>query len=577
MANYLAVDFGTSNCAAGYLEQRDGSLKLKLVPLDATSEYCPSVIFAQNPNLNSLEINSDQYERRVELALKHDEEKIQQSRCELEGKVAAFIKKHGPKLKSPERGDYLSDRQFQSALEAYKRDLLQLEVAKIDFMVTRVAKYRASLEESLRSKHSEDFIRNMVRKKMFREAFEKRRDEFWDSSFFGALLDDKKLNWFGSEAVKKYSEDPLSGFFMRSPKAFLAIELAGQQREIFVRAVSKIISKIKKAAEDFTGQVFDGIILGRPVNFRGANDEAGNARASSILVDASSRAGFMEINFVLEPLAASLAIAKRALNTYDPIVVIDIGGGTTDLAYIEVGNAQGADFQVKAVTGERLGGNDFDEAIAWGLVAPFLGKGCRLKDGKPVPYSVIDSALKTRDIHAQSAFRKSGPLIEEFLGNADPDSIIPLERLEQLFSQQLQHKVLLKSEELKIRSTSLESSHVTFDDYDSPFEVSLDQSSLERLVDGQLSRLKELLLELLKVANNDGRPVRAFLTGGMSSSPAILALLRRELPTRSTIDQMPPLKSVVGGLAIVSYQLNRAATASVFLPDVVRGVPIIRG
>jgi len=46
---------------------------------------------------------------------------------------------------------------------------------------------------------------------------------------------------FGREATNMYAEDPMGGFFMRSPKSFLATELKTEYKNTFVKIVEKYL------------------------------------------------------------------------------------------------------------------------------------------------------------------------------------------------------------------------------------------------------------------------------------------------------------------------------------------------
>ena len=77
---------------------------------------------------------------------------------------------------------------------------------------------------------------------------------------------------------------------------------------------------------------------------------------SRAVYDASRSAGAREVYLVEEPMAAAIGIR---LPVKEPIgsMIIDIGGGTTDIAVISLGG-------IVASTSVRIGGNRFDTAIA---------------------------------------------------------------------------------------------------------------------------------------------------------------------------------------------------------------------
>lgn len=85
-----------------------------------------------------------------------------------------------------------------------------------------------------------------------------------------------------------------------------------------------------------------------------------------MLADAMRQAGFVVLGMVHEPAAAAVDYASRWASTLnskrDRIVVYDLGGGTFDVADVDL-NAE--TYVVRGYTGsERLGGEDFDAVLA---------------------------------------------------------------------------------------------------------------------------------------------------------------------------------------------------------------------
>src|SRR5690606_30922628 len=106
-------------------------------------------------------------------------------------------------------------------------------------------------------------------------------------------------------------------------------------------------------------------------------------------------AGFAEWSFVAEPVAACLAF-ERALPRETVVLVVDVGGGTTDCAVVRArpGAAQqgGRDDDVLGFSGDRVGGTDFDQSLAWAAFMPLFGRGMTTKQGRPLPNGVLADA-----------------------------------------------------------------------------------------------------------------------------------------------------------------------------------------
>lgn len=63
---------------------------------------------------------------------------------------------------------------------------------------------------------------------------------------------------------------------------------------------------IKRQAESVLAAEIRQTVIGRPVNFQGSGGEDANRQAEGILLRAAQRAGFRDIAFQFEPVAAGL-------------------------------------------------------------------------------------------------------------------------------------------------------------------------------------------------------------------------------------------------------------------------------
>lgn len=113
-----------------------------------------------------------------------------------------------------------------------------------------------------------------------------------------------------------------------------------------------ILQKMKKTAEDYLGYEVKDAVITVPAYFndieRSATKEAGEI------------AGLNVKRIINEPTAAALAYGLDQKGD-KKIVVYDIGGGTSDVSILDIGNGV---FEVKSTAGNSLlGGDTFDECI----------------------------------------------------------------------------------------------------------------------------------------------------------------------------------------------------------------------
>jgi hypothetical chaperone protein len=153
-------------------------------------------------------------------------------------------------------------------------------------------------------------------------------------------------------------------------------------------------------------------VVGRPVRYWGARDADDDARAVGRMRTALADAGFTEVVFELEPIAAALRYAA-GLDHEELILVADFGGGTSDFSLLRVGPrlAPGDDGVILATGGVALGGDSFDARIIDALVAPALGRETSYRDTfgalTPVPHWLF---LRLRRWHHLSFLKEASTL-----------------------------------------------------------------------------------------------------------------------------------------------------------------------
>jgi molecular chaperone DnaK len=123
---------------------------------------------------------------------------------------------------------------------------------------------------------------------------------------------------------------------------------------------AKIISKLKKAAENFLGEKVTKAVITVPAYFNDAQRQATK--------DAGRIAGLEVERIVNEPTAAALAYGMDKKKE-QLIAVYDFGGGTFDVSVLEIGENV---VEVLSTNGDtQLGGDDFDDIIVDHLIKEF--------------------------------------------------------------------------------------------------------------------------------------------------------------------------------------------------------------
>ncbi|MBA3046104.1 MAG: molecular chaperone DnaK [Euryarchaeota archaeon] len=121
-----------------------------------------------------------------------------------------------------------------------------------------------------------------------------------------------------------------------------------------------ILQKMKLDAEAYLGESITQAVITVPAYF---NDNQRQATK-----DAGKIAGLEVLRIINEPTAAALAYGLDK-DEGEKIAVFDLGGGTFDISFLEVGDGT---FQVLSTDGDTmLGGDDWDQALVEYLAAEF--------------------------------------------------------------------------------------------------------------------------------------------------------------------------------------------------------------
>ena len=125
-----------------------------------------------------------------------------------------------------------------------------------------------------------------------------------------------------------------------------------------------ILQKLKSDAEDYLGREVKQAVITCPAYFTDAQRQATK--------DAGRIAGLEVLRIINEPTAAALAYGVDK-DDDQTILVYDLGGGTFDVSVLEIYQVDGQpQIEVKATSGDnRLGGDDFDEAVIDWLLSEF--------------------------------------------------------------------------------------------------------------------------------------------------------------------------------------------------------------
>lgn len=337
---------------------------------------------------------------------------------------------------------------------------------------------------------------------------------------------------FGLASLHQYVDDPEEVYFVKSPKSFLGANgLKPQQVALFEELVCAMMLHIKQQAQSQLSEQITQAVIGRPINFQGLGGDDANAQAQGILERAATRAGFNDVVFQFEPVAAGLDF-EATLNDEKRVLVVDIGGGTTDCSLLLMGPQwrQKADRQDSLLghSGCRIGGNDLDIALAFKCLMPLLGMGGETEKGIALPVLPWWNAVAINDVPAQSDFYSAanGRMLNDLLRDArDADKVALLLKV---WRQRLSYRLVRSAEESKIALSAQPDFNAELPFISDELATTISQQGLEEALNQPLARIMEQVK--LALESSHETPDVIYLTGGSARSPLIKKALAAQLP-----------------------------------------------
>jgi hypothetical chaperone protein len=332
----------------------------------------------------------------------------------------------------------------------------------------------------------------------------------------------------GPEAISSYLDADTKGRLILSVKSYLGSRLFTSTQingryYTLEDLIAIILRRLRAAVIEQFGVDATSVVLGRPVRFAGAENEADETLALNRLRTAADLAGFSEVTFELEPVAAAYQYETQL--DHDELVLIgDFGGGTSDftLAQLGPGRKRTGRNPVVGTSGVAIAGDTFDSRIMMNLVAPKLGLGSHYVSlGKelPVPvwlYSQLSSWHRTFLLKDP----KTMAVLREVKNQAsEPDKIAALI---QIISENLGYALYRAVESTKVKLTENEAADFVFTHSSAIIEDTLERWRFESWIQEDIQNIATCVKTLVSEHNVNYKDVDSvFLTGGSSFVPYV--------------------------------------------------------
>lgn len=331
----------------------------------------------------------------------------------------------------------------------------------------------------------------------------------------------------GPPAIARFLDEG-EGRLIQSLKSFLASK-SFRGTEIYNRRytlpdlLAYFLGELRRHAEARLGPLGSRAVVGRPVTFAGTEDGDAEALAERRLRQALTRAGFTEVTFLYEPVAASYEY-EADLERDETVLIADFGGGTSDFCLLRVGPShQGSRADdILATSGEPIAGDVFDARIVRHVIAPALGYGTRydtFQSSMEVPAWLYAHLEKWHHLSFLKSRKTMALLVDIAAGSHAPSQLAGFLHL---IRHDLGFALYRAVERAKVALSSHDTAQITLRDGPVDLDVSVDRRDFEAWIAADVDAIDGAVDRALESAGLAAAEVdRVFMTGGTSLVPAV--------------------------------------------------------
>lgn len=330
----------------------------------------------------------------------------------------------------------------------------------------------------------------------------------------------------GDNAIESYATYSLSGRFIKSFKSVVGFEsfkgtVINGKRFTIEDLVAMFFSYIKERADQIMGQDVLSVVLGRPAVYDIASSEEQLARER--LTTAANAAGFKEVNFQLEPIAAAYMYSQTITST-ETVLIIDLGGGTSDFTLIKLSPQGVSGNEVILSRGVYVGGDNLDADLMRFDLAQYFGSNAKYesKPGQwlPMPSRLIAAISDWRTIPYVKNDRLTMEFIRHIAKSADDKR--SAQCLLALIDDDLGFGLFQEIERVKLALSDCEQVDFHYSRSVVDIEEEVTRTRFNQVIKGSLGDIEDCISSLLtEVGYSASHIDSVVLTGGTSRVPAI--------------------------------------------------------
>ena len=363
--------------------------------------------------------------------------------------------------------------------------------------------------------------------------------------------------YYGRNAQNEYTSGDKPGRFMRSMKRVLGTSLMRTGTVIngkamrFDAIVGYFVKYLKQQIDKAAGHNVECVVMGRPVHFRD-DDPEGDKRAEQELEKIAIAAGFKQVAFQYEPIAAAFA-HEQDIKSDKLAFVADIGGGTSDFTVIRLSPERKFNFDrtsdVLANTGVRIGGNDFDKALSMKSFMPCFGLGTEYKAYDKniylptAPFISLSTWSSVNDVYNYKTLNMAKGYV---VWGLEPEKT---KSLYEIIENRLGHQNLDYVENAKIALSSAAEYDVKLDFLSDTPTIKTNRKTFETAIEQDVKKIQKSVQECLNIAKIKNTDIElVILTGGSTEIPYISRVMQSYFPN-AKLSSENKMASVGLGLA----------------------------
>ncbi len=307
--------------------------------------------------------------------------------------------------------------------------------------------------------------------------------------------------------------------------------------------VGQFLKEMKERADEILKTKIDKVVLGRPVEYVGSNNELAVKRMRK----AAQIAGFNEIEFEYEPVGAAYDYGVE-IRTNQIALIYDFGGGTLDISVFKF-----PEKKVLANVGLPIGGDHFNTEIFMSKLSKYFGSeakyGMKQLD---LPRYIFDSLQNWYQISLLKT-KSFADDLESFRFMCS--NIVALNSLKSLIFNNLGFGLYEEIERVK-KELSIKGSEIyRFNATDIEITKAITRLAFEEIIQNDLIDIEKTLNKALTLAGIKINDVDVVATTGGSSLVPVIHNQLIEMFGKEKIKESDAFTSVAAGLAIRANEI----------------------